>query len=76
MKYWSTMLFASILLAFYISAIYKVEVKAQKQNVPIARTKYGLVEGDTGTSRLGRSFLLFKGIPYAAPPVGNLRFKV
>ncbi|KAG8334358.1 hypothetical protein J6590_092289 [Homalodisca vitripennis] len=35
----------------------------------------GSVEGLEQTTVLGRSHYTFKGIPYAAPPVGNLRFK-
>jgi carboxylesterase type B len=36
----------------------------------------GELEGTTLTSRNGRTFAAFQGIPYAEPPVGNLRFKV
>jgi hypothetical protein len=36
----------------------------------------GELEGTTLTSRNGRTFVAFQGIPYAEPPVGNLRFKV
>lgn len=35
----------------------------------------GLVEGTTLTSRLGRTFYGFMGIPYAEPPINNLRFQ-
>ena len=36
-----------------------------------ANTKYGLCEGTISEG----GYALFKGIPYAAPPVGNLRWK-
>ncbi|RZC40159.1 juvenile hormone esterase [Asbolus verrucosus] len=42
---------------------------------PIVKTNYGPVIGLTQTSRYGRDFMSFRGIPYAKPPVGELRFK-
>lgn len=36
----------------------------------------GSLRGKTLKSRGGKQILTFRGIPYAAPPVGNLRFKV
>ena len=36
----------------------------------------GQVRGSLMTSAGGQQFLAFRGIPYAKPPVGNLRFKV
>ncbi|CAH0399899.1 unnamed protein product [Chilo suppressalis] len=35
----------------------------------------GLLEGERVTSDLVGTFYSFKGIPYAAPPIGDLRFK-
>lgn len=43
---------------------------------PFAYTEYGIVSGTVGVSRSGRQFASFKGIPYAQPPTGDLRFKV
>jgi hypothetical protein len=39
-------------------------------------TTLGPVEGSTERSRHGKYFCSFRGIPYAAPPIGELRFKV
>ena len=36
----------------------------------------GTLVGKVMTSRLGTKFFAFQGVPYAAPPVGPLRFKV
>ncbi len=41
-----------------------------------AETKYGRLKGFTSVSREGREFYEFLGVPYASPPVGNLRFQV
>jgi carboxylesterase type B len=42
----------------------------------IAHTEYGSVRGKRTTSALGKEHISFLGIPYAKPPVGELRFKV
>ncbi|KOX71850.1 Esterase FE4 [Melipona quadrifasciata] len=43
---------------------------------PIVTVKQGKLEGAELKSALGLSYLAFRGIPFAAPPVGNLRFKI
>ena len=42
----------------------------------ILTTKQGILKGGIEKSRGGRSFYSFYGIPFAEPPVGELRFKV
>lgn len=36
----------------------------------------GFLEGELVNNEFGGQFCSFKGIPYAQPPVGDLRFKV
>lgn len=43
---------------------------------PIVTVENGVLEGTTMQSRNGREFFAFQGIPYAKPPLGNLRFQV
>lgn len=61
-----------------LGCLLHVHVRAQDADAeePIVTTKYGRVRGTTLTTRNGESFLAFRGIPYAKPPIGSLRFKV
>nr|XP_024218966.1 esterase FE4 [Halyomorpha halys]XP_024218967.1 esterase FE4 [Halyomorpha halys] len=45
------------------------------ENPLIVDTSTGKVRGYKMTSRSGRKFLAFSGVPYAKPPVGPLRFQ-
>lgn len=42
----------------------------------VIETNYGPVRGIKRISAVGDEFFSFRGIPYAKPPVGGLRFKV
>uniref|UniRef100_A0A0K0E1U2 Carboxylic ester hydrolase n=1 Tax=Strongyloides stercoralis TaxID=6248 RepID=A0A0K0E1U2_STRER len=42
---------------------------------PIVQTNYGLVEGKNFKTKDGYTSSVFLGIPFASPPVGELRFK-
>lgn len=42
----------------------------------VVETQYGKVRGVTKTSVYDTNYVAFHGIPYARPPVGELRFKV
>ncbi|XP_053662699.1 esterase B1-like [Anopheles marshallii] len=44
-------------------------------NELIVNTGYGPVQGATRTALYGAEYVSFQGIPYAKPPVGELRFK-
>ncbi|XP_033219238.1 esterase FE4-like isoform X2 [Belonocnema kinseyi] len=41
----------------------------------LIETKFGTLRGGVEKNVLGGEYLSFKGIPYAEPPVGNLRFQ-
>lgn len=42
---------------------------------PIVKLPLGTVEGYIGKTIKGREYSAFEGVPYAAPPVGDLRFQ-
>ncbi|KAH0549906.1 hypothetical protein KQX54_015749, partial [Cotesia glomerata] len=42
---------------------------------PIVKVKNGTLEGSLMKTRRGREFLSFRGISYALPPIGDLRFE-
>lgn len=46
------------------------------ENTAIVNTANGPVKGILKTSIVGEDYYRFRGIPYAKPPVGDLRFKV
>ncbi|XP_030753701.1 esterase B1-like [Sitophilus oryzae] len=41
----------------------------------VVKTLQGAVQGNSGTDHDGNTFYKFLGIPYAKPPVGDLRFR-
>jgi hypothetical protein len=49
---------------------------ASPHNAPTVHVQQGTLTGTYLTSRYGRNFAAFQGIPYAQPPIGDLRFKV
>ncbi|XP_052741138.1 uncharacterized protein LOC112044151 [Bicyclus anynana] len=50
---------------FFLSKIFAIHVSVNE----------GILEGDVVRSAYGSPYFSFKGIPYAEPPVGDLRFK-
>lgn len=52
--------------SLFFSVSHEIEIK----------TKQGILDGFEMESRNGTTFYAFLGIPYAKPPVGNLRFQV
>jgi hypothetical protein len=45
-------------------------------NNPQVTVEQGALRGHYLTSRKGRQFVGFQGVPYAKPPLGEMRFKV
>lgn len=43
---------------------------------PIVEIPQGLLRGSVDTDRNGNDFYKFMNVPYAQPPIGDLRFKV
>lgn len=43
---------------------------------PMIETKFGSIVGKWTKSSLGLNIATFLGIPYAEPPIGDLRFRV
>jgi carboxylesterase type B len=48
---------------------------ASSHDAPTVHAQQGTLTGTYLTSRYGRKFAAFQGIPYAQPPIGDLRFK-
>lgn len=57
--------FCVLLLAFLATA-----------STPVLQTPLGRIQGYTDVALNGRQFYAFTKIPFAVPPVGDLRFKV
>lgn len=60
------MWFHLFLILFFHSAFCEIKVKITE----------GTLKGQILNSRDGRPYYSFTGIPYAKPPIGNLRFEV
>ncbi|KAG8155623.1 hypothetical protein JTE90_020432 [Oedothorax gibbosus] len=50
-------------------------ILGQEDERPVVQTKYGKIRGRVRVHSTGAKVNEFLGVPYAAPPVGDLRFK-
>ena len=66
--------FLSLLVSMFCCLILQCQSDEQQPTVNIP--SLGGLRGSQMVSSSGRKFQAFRGIPYAEPPVGNLRFNV
>ncbi|XP_060534951.1 juvenile hormone esterase-like [Cylas formicarius] len=64
----------AVIKSVFVCVAIAFVVEAYDFKFPVAGTAYGSVRGVTRYSRGGRQYDSFTGIPYAKPPVGELRF--
>ncbi|XP_046744930.1 venom carboxylesterase-6-like [Diprion similis] len=50
--------------------------QGQTETAPTVTTPLGTIEGFYNTTQNGRLYEAYQGIPYAEPPIGDLRFEV
>lgn len=60
----------------YISVLAIISITTLVSSEVIVETKLGNVRGTVMLSRNGAKFNAFLALPYAKPPIGELRFKV
>lgn len=67
--------FNSFVLFFFIELLCSETSEASK-NSPVVEIQSGKIRGTIETGVTGEKYLAYKGIPYAKPPLGDLRFEV
>uniref|UniRef100_A0A348G5Z4 Carboxylic ester hydrolase n=1 Tax=Odontomachus monticola TaxID=613454 RepID=A0A348G5Z4_ODOMO len=67
MEHQGNLILLSCVLLFAFSAVHA--------SAPTVQTRNGTLAGLVMQSRRGRDFIGFRGIPYAIPPLGELRFQ-
>nr|XP_003704957.1 PREDICTED: venom carboxylesterase-6-like [Megachile rotundata]XP_012144469.1 PREDICTED: venom carboxylesterase-6-like [Megachile rotundata] len=63
------------LLWLLLSCVYLFGLVTSKDHEPVVKIKNGTLSGTIMKSRNGREFAAFRGIPFALPPLGELRFQ-
>lgn len=60
-----------------VATVYSETIVVNNESYQIVHTQYGTVRGRENVTLFdGRVYYSFRGIPYAKPPVNELRFKV
>ncbi|XP_060523214.1 uncharacterized protein LOC132700111 [Cylas formicarius] len=55
--------------------LYEISIGKGDGNFPVVTTPLGKIQGSLLKSRLGKTIYSFRGIRYAQPPIGELRFQ-
>lgn len=72
-------MFIYVLLFSIIQAIPRISIESKEIQVETnlqVRTNYGIVEGFSYNTSSGKNADIFMGIPYAEPPIEELRLEV
>ncbi|KAG7161814.1 Venom carboxylesterase-6-like 1 [Homarus americanus] len=72
MRMWASLL---VVVAGLTMAQQYKEQQEEQREVPVITTLLGRISGVKEESRNGKTFHAYYGIPFAKPPVGELRFK-
>lgn len=64
-----------LLLLLVVQLVQGTAASQAEEEAPLVSTSLGQIQGTLMQSFLGRTIYAFRGIPYAEPPVGNLRFE-
>lgn len=65
-----------LVISIFLFDAFGTSISSISDESPIVITDLGGIRGKILESRLGREFTAFRGIPYAEPPINELRFKV
>jgi hypothetical protein len=69
-------MYRRVVLCLLVAFVLKSSASLQHGTLPLVTTVHGVLRGSVIQSRLGRPIYSFRGVRFAQPPVGNLRFKV
>ncbi|XP_063228635.1 juvenile hormone esterase-like [Bacillus rossius redtenbacheri] len=67
-------MWAALVFLFHAAFVSSLPLKGADGTVTV-RTEDGLLRGQVATSACNRTYLSFQAVPFAQPPVGELRFK-
>jgi hypothetical protein len=74
--FWDSEMCRKVVLCLLVALALKSNASQPDETSPVVRTVHGDLRGSVTQSRLGRIIYSFRGVGFAQPPVGNLRFKV